>query len=105
MFGLSWLHQIFLAGIAAAALPILIHLFSRRRAREVPFPSLEYLREISRQKVRRMRLRQWLLLALRVAIVALFAMAMGRPVLRGSGGVATRGSSTVVILLDNSYST
>ncbi len=104
MFGLSFLNSVFLAGLAAAALPILIHLFSRRRAREVSFPSLEYLREISRQKVRRMRLRQWLLLALRVLIVALFALAMGRPAIRGSKGALTRGSSTIAVVLDNSAS-
>jgi hypothetical protein len=100
----TFLNQIFLAGLAAAALPILIHLFSRRRAKEVPFASLEYLQEISRQKVRRMRLRQLLLLALRVLVVALFALAMGRPAIRGSAGVVTRGSSTLAVVLDNSYS-
>lgn len=104
MFGLNFLNPIFLAGLAAAALPILIHLFSRRRAREVTFPSLEYLQEISRRKVRRMRLRQWLLLALRVLIIAFFAMAMGRPAIRGGAGVVTRGSSTIAVILDNSFS-
>lgn len=104
MFGLNFLNPIFLAGLAAAALPILIHLFSRRRAREITFPSLEYLQEISRRKVRRMRLRQWLLLALRVLIIAFFAMAMGRPAIRGGAGVITRGSSTMAVVLDNSFS-
>jgi hypothetical protein len=104
VFGLNFLNPIFLAGLAAAALPILIHLFSRRRAREITFPSLEYLQEISRRKVRRMRLRQWLLLALRVLIIAFFAMAMGRPAIRGGAGVITRGSSTMALVLDNSFS-
>jgi len=50
-----------------------------------------------------MRLRQWLLLALRVLIIALCALAMGKPVYRGEGAAA-RGSSTLVIVLDNSWS-
>ena len=104
MFGLNFLNPIFLAGLTAAALPILIHLFSRKRAREITFSSLEYLQEISRRKVRRMRLRQWLLLALRVLIIAFFAMAMGRPAIRGGAGVVTRGSSTIAVVLDNSFS-
>lgn len=104
MFGLSFLNSIFWAGLLAATLPILIHLFSRRRAREVPFPSLEYLHEISRQRIRRMRLRQWLLLMMRVLIVALFALAMMRPAVRGTGTRVARGSSTVALVLDNSYS-
>ena len=104
MFGLTFLNSLFLAGLAAAALPILIHLFSKKKAKDVPFPSIEYLREVSQRKVRRMRLRQWLLLALRVLIVALFAMAMGRPAIRGTASPITKGSSTVAIVLDNSYS-
>lgn len=104
MFGLSLLNSLFLAGLAAAALPILIHLFSKKKAQDVPFSSIEYLREISIKKVRRMRLRQFLLLALRVLIIAGFAFAMTRPALQGGGGAGSRGSSTVALLLDNSYS-
>lgn len=104
MFGLTFLNSLFLAGLAAAALPILIHLFSKKKAKDVPFPSIEYLREVSQRKVRRMRLRQFLLLALRVLIVALFAMAMGRPAIRGTASPITKGSSTVAIVFDNSYS-
>ena len=101
---LQFLNQIFLVGLAAASLPILIHLFSRRRAREVPFPSLEFLQEVSRKKVRRLQLRQILLLLLRVLIIAFFALAMGRPAMQTDGGGLGRGSSTVAIVLDNSYS-
>ena len=72
---LTFLNSLFLAGLAAAALPILIHLFSKRRAKEVRFPSLEFLQEVSRKKVRRLQLRQILLLVLRVLIIGLFALA------------------------------
>lgn len=101
---INFLNALFLAGLAAAALPILIHLFSKRKAKDIPFSSLEYLKEISIRKVRRLQLRQFLLLALRVLIIACFALAMSRPALRGSGSPLTRGSSTVAILLDNSFS-
>lgn len=101
---LTFLNSIFLAGLAAAALPILIHLFSKRRAKEVRFPSLEFLQEVSRKKVRRLQLRQILLLALRVLIIGFFALAMGRPALQTTGGSLGRGSSTTAIVLDNSFS-
>jgi len=100
----TFLNSIFLAGLIAAALPILIHLFSRRRAKEVRFPSIEFLREVSRKKVRRLQLRQLLLLVLRVLIIAFFALAMARPALRAGGGMLGRGSSTVAVILDNSFS-
>lgn len=101
---MNFLNIAFLVGMAAAALPILIHLFSKRKTRELPFSSLEYLREISLKRVRRMQLRQFLLLALRVLIVALFAAAMARPAIRGAQSPMTRGSSTVAIVIDNSFS-
>lgn len=98
-----FLNNAFLIGLAAAALPILIHLFNRRPAQQVVFPSIEYLREITLKRVRRVRLREFLLLALRVLIIGLFALAMARPAIQGASRVA-RGSSTVAILLDNSWS-
>ncbi|MBP6875193.1 MAG: BatA domain-containing protein [Candidatus Eisenbacteria bacterium] len=101
---LSFLNGAFLAALAAAALPILIHLFSRRRLREVPFSNVSFLDEITRRKVRRMRLRQWLLLALRTLAIAFLALALSRPVWQGAGAGMRRGSSTVAIVIDDSYS-
>ncbi len=104
MPGLSFLNAIFLAGIAAAILPILIHLFSRRRARRVDWSSTRFLRELNRQRIRRVKLRQLLLLVLRVLAIVLFALAMGRPALTGSLRHGGKAPSTACIILDTSGS-
>src|SRR5262249_303495 len=102
---MSFLNPFFLFGLIAAAVPILIHLFTRRRPREVQFPSIEFLREVNQTEIRRLRLKQWLLLLLRVLAIAALALAMSRPALKGSaGGLAGRAGSTVVVLLDRSAS-
>jgi hypothetical protein len=101
---MSFLNPLFLFGLAAAAVPILIHLFTRKRPRDVPFPSLEFLVEVNRSEIRRMRLRQWLLLLLRTLAVAALALAMSRPALKGNSGLAHGGSTTVVALMDQSGS-
>ncbi|MCK4305401.1 MAG: BatA domain-containing protein [Candidatus Eisenbacteria sp.] len=101
---LTFLNGAFLAALAAAALPILIHLFSRRKARELPFSHVRFLDEITRKKISRMRLRQWLLLVLRTLAVALIALALSQPVWHGPGMNRQRGSSTVAILIDDSFS-
>jgi hypothetical protein len=105
MPGLTFLNAIFLTGLAAGAVPIIIHLFSRRKGRRVEFSSIRFLREINRKQIRRVKLRQTLVLLLRVAAVCLLALAMGRPALRG-GAFAAKGlaSSAVCILLDTSFS-
>ena len=52
-----------LGWLAAAAAPILIHLWSRRRYREMSWAAMEYLLAALRQSRRRLRFEQWLLLA------------------------------------------
>ncbi len=101
--GLTFLNGIFALAFAAVALPILIHLLFRRRTRREPYPSIEFLEQITERQRRRIRLRHWLLLALRVLVIALLAMAMMRPALPGSGGGGS-GSTTGIVVLDNSFS-
>jgi aerotolerance regulator-like protein/VWA domain-containing protein len=100
----SFLNPLFLFGLAAAAVPILIHLFTRKRPREMRFPSLEFLSEVNRSEIRRLRLRQWLLLLLRTLAVAALALAISRPALRGTAGLGRNASTTVVALVDRSAS-
>jgi aerotolerance regulator-like protein/VWA domain-containing protein len=101
---LSFLNPFFLLGLAAAAIPIIIHLLTRRRPREVMFPSLEFLSEVNQNEIRRLRIKQWLLLALRTLAVAAIAIAMARPALKGTTGRASRAATTVVALCDRSGS-
>ncbi len=101
----SFLNTAFLVGMAAAALPILIHLFSRRKIARVPFSSLQFLEEIARRRVRRMRFTQWLILALRVLALLLLALALGRPAFQGNFSLGkSRGESAVALVLDRSFS-
>ncbi|MBI3539767.1 MAG: BatA domain-containing protein [Candidatus Eisenbacteria bacterium] len=101
---MSFLNPLFLFGLAAASIPILIHLFTRRRPRETRFPSLEFLSEVNRSEIRRLKLRQWLLLLLRTLAVAAIALAMSRPAVKGTLGPARGAATTVVALVDQSGS-
>jgi hypothetical protein len=64
------------AGVGAVSIPILIHLFSRRRFRIVNWAAMRFLLAAQRQNVRRMRLEQYLLLATRVLILLFLVLAM-----------------------------
>jgi hypothetical protein len=100
----NFLNPLFLFGLAAAAIPILIHLFTRRRPREVKFPSLEFLTEVNQSEIRRLKLKQWLLLLLRTLAVAAIALAMARPAVRGAAGLRSGAATSVVALVDQSGS-
>src|SRR5512136_3009139 len=93
------MNPLYLLGLLAAALPIIIHLLTRRRPRERAFPSLEFLTEVNQSEIRRLRLKQWLLLLLRTLAVAALALAMARPALRGAaGGRAGRGGAATMVV-------
>ena len=81
---MTFLTPLFLLGLAALAVPVLIHLTQRERATVVEFPSLMFLRKIPHESVRRRRIRDWLLLALRAAALACLIAAFARPFVRGS---------------------
>src|SRR5829696_3800099 len=103
---MSFLTPLFLVGLAALAIPVLLHLIQRERKQVVQFPSLMFLRRITYQSVRRRRIRHWLLLMMRLAALALIVMAFGRPFFRSANPdvAAAGGAREVVILLDRSYS-
>ncbi len=102
---MSFLTPLFLLGLAALAVPVLIHLTQKERKSVVAFPSLMFLRKIPYESVQRRRIRDWLLLALRLAAIALIVAAFARPFLRGSDlAAAPGGARDIVVLLDRSYS-
>ena len=51
---MNFLNPLFLFGLAAASIPIIIHLFTRRRPKEIRFPSLEFLSEVNQSEIRRL---------------------------------------------------
>lgn len=79
-----------LGWLAAAAAPILIHLWMRHAHRDTPWAAMEFLREAIKRNARRMQLQQWLLLAARTLLLLLLALAAAKPYLSGwnllSGG-------------------
>jgi hypothetical protein len=82
----SFLHPLILGvGLGAVAVPILIH-FLRRRRRPIPWAAMRFLQEAMRKRKRRLKLEQLLLLACRVGLVALLALAVARPVIGGRPG-------------------
>jgi|688.fasta_scaffold17537_4 hypothetical protein len=94
-----------IAGLVAAAAPLVIHLLNRRRFRELDWAAMDFLLEASSRSRSLLELRDLLLLALRTAAVALFGLAIARPFLASRAGAAA-GSGPVhaVLVVDNSLS-
>lgn len=102
MFGVSFLYPLFLIGAAAIAVPIVLHLLRRKTETVVEFPAVRLLTKTPVERQRRRRLREIILLALRVAALVLLAFAFARPYLDRSAGAIP--APTTVIALDTSLS-
>ncbi len=101
MFG--FLNAGILIAAAAALIPLIIHLFSRRRVRVIPFSSLRHLTTMQRRQLRRLNIRQWLLLATRMLIVLIVVLAFARPT-ADEGSIGARAGVSAIVLFDNSAS-
>lgn len=106
MIGLAFLSPVLLVGLVAVAIPIILHFIGRFRKRIVYFPTLKFLREMQKKTIRRVQLLQILLLCVRIACLAIFALLISKPILKGAGRLfSSPGTSTgAVFIMDNSPS-
>jgi hypothetical protein len=103
---MTFLNTTILLGLIAGAIPIIIHLITRQKAKTVLFSTLRFLKELKNQQIRRLKIRQILLLILRTLIILLLVLAFARPTLKGrlSTGVSSAAKTTAVLIVDNSLS-
>jgi hypothetical protein len=104
---MSFLSPLFLLGLGAIAVPVIVHLIQRERKDLIPFPSVMFLQRIPYQSVERRRIHNWWLFLMRVAAMVLIVAAFARPFLTENAvnaAAAVTGARDVVILLDRSAS-
>lgn len=95
------------AGASVVSIPILIHLLHRQRTQPVLWGAMMFLQESMLQQKRRKRVDNWLLMLLRLAVMALLVFLLGRPLLQGSAynPLATQAATDIGIVIDHSLST
>ncbi len=107
---MTFLNPIVLLGLAAAGIPLIIHLFNFRRPQRIDFSSLAFVKELQQTTMRRVRIKQWLLLLMRTLALAALVLAFARPTLTGglaaglTGIVGGDAAAAIGIVLDNSRS-
>ena len=101
---MSFLNPLFLLGLTAVAVPVIVHLVRRTRAPRIEFPSLMFVRRIPQRTIRRRRMQNWLLFMLRCLAFMLLVFAFVRPYFGAGQADANRGQRANVILIDDSFS-
>ena len=91
--------------MAAVAVPLVLHFFNLRQPRTVEFSSLAFVKELQETAVQRVRIKEWLLLLLRVLAIACLVMAFAQPTLTGNlAGVGASVPTAHGVVVDNSLS-
>ncbi|MEX0680597.1 MAG: BatA domain-containing protein [Balneolales bacterium] len=101
---MSFLNSFFFIAIIAAGIPLIIHLINFQTSRKVAFSTLVFFQELQKSTIRRLNLKSYLLLALRVFAITLLVFALARPFLppdmAGRFKAAHQGQM-VALLIDN----
>lgn len=100
---MNFLAPIWLVLTAAVAVPLFLHLLRRRIDIRREFPAARYLLRAEKENVRRLKLRNLLLMLLRTLTLLFLALAAARPIaeLFGTGHVPT----ALAVVIDNTMST
>lgn len=99
---MGFVQSTFLIALAAVAVPLVIHLIFRRQTRQVNLGTIRFITELLRENARRRRIKKWLLLASRMAAMALLAFAFARPYLLARQTQSSQ--KLVVVVADRSAS-
>lgn len=103
---MTFLNPAILIGLLAASVPVIIHLLNLRKLKNVEFSTLMFLKELQKNKIRKIKIKQWLLLFLRVLIIIFIVLSFARPTLKGISiaGVTSAAKTTSVFMIDNTFS-
>ena len=102
---MQFLSPLFLIGLVAVAIPVVVHLFNFRRYKKVYFSNVELLQQLQTETRKQSRLKQWLVLALRILCIVFIVLAFAQPVIPdGKNKVAATGNKYVSVYIDNSFS-
>ena len=100
---MGFLSIAFLAALPLAAAPILLHFFDRRRNVVIEWGAMQFLMEAATRQTSARKLKQWILLLMRVLAIAALVFALARPTLPGSWFGSTDRGETIFVV-DNSMS-
>ncbi len=89
---------------AAAAVPIVLHLWKRRQQLDTPWAAMRFLVAALEKHTKRLRFEQLILLTVRVLTLLLFVLAVANPVVERDGSGRLSDRSHAILVLDASYS-
>ena len=100
---MNFLFPTFLIGLAAIAIPIIIHLFNFRKYKKIYFTNVQFLKELKQESDSKSKLKEWLILAMRILAIACLVFAFAQLFIPGKVKTV-QGEKAISIYIDNSFS-
>lgn len=102
---MSFLNPLFLIALIAVAVPLLIYLFNVRKPKRIKFSTLAFFNSLKSSSLRKIKIKRWLLLAVRALAIIALVLAMAKPFLPAGFGAMDDGEPKAIgIVIDNSPS-
>ena len=102
---MSFLNPLFLIALVSVGIPLLIYILNLRKPKRIRFSTLAFFESLKSTSLRKIKIKRWLLMAIRMLAVAALAFALAHPFLPAGTGVMATGEPTVIgIVIDNSPS-
>lgn len=102
---MNFLNPTVLIGLIAAGIPLLLHLLNLRKQKTIDFSTLKFIKELQKSRIRKLKIKQWILLLLRTLIIIFAVMAFARPTINQPVPYfESYSKSSAVIIVDNSFS-
>ena len=102
---MSFLFPNVLWGLFGLTIPIIIHLYSLRKSKTLDFPSIQHIKALKKNSIKRLKIIQWILILLRMGIIASLILMFSGPLLVSETiWIPSKKESTAVIIIDNSAS-
>lgn len=101
---MSFLNPLYLFGLFALAVPIIIHLINLRKPERMPFSTIAFFEQLQKSTIKKIKIKQYLLLALRLLAIAFLVLGLSRPFLKPGSISPGKGKGPILfgILVDNS---
>lgn len=99
---MSFLNPIFLFALLTVAVPLLIYLLNIRKPKKIRFSTLAFFESLKTTALKRIKIKRWLLLAIRCSAILVLVLAVSRPFLPPEiGWAASNEPKVVAIIIDN----
>ncbi len=102
---MSFLNPLFLFALISIAVPLLIYLLNVKKPKRIRFSTLAFFNSLKSSSLRKIKIKRWLLLAVRTLAIVALVLAMAKPFLPAGFGAMNDGEPKAIgIVIDNSPS-